>query len=143
MNQEPSQPVTELLVKWKHGDSKALDALLPLVYKELKAIAHHCLRQERPGHTLQPTALIHEAYVRLIGDSDKQWVNRAHFFGVAARLMRQILVDYARRHRTRKRGGELEKLPLDAAVLDANLNGESVLPESDPLTMLAGVARKD
>ena len=96
MVQLPSQPVTELLVKWRGGDQAALQALLPLVYKELRDIAHRQLRRERSGHTLQSTALVHEAYLRLMDQGAPETQNRAHFVAVAARLMRQILIDYAR-----------------------------------------------
>jgi RNA polymerase sigma-70 factor (ECF subfamily) len=98
------------------GDREAEAQLIPLVYTELRRVASLCLNRERGDHTLQPTALVHEVFLRLTNNDQPQWQNRAHFFGVAARLMRQILVDYARRHRTRKRGGELEKLPLDEAL---------------------------
>ena len=108
--------VTELLVRFREGDREAEAQLIPLVYAELHRLASLCLNRERDDHTLQPTALVHEAFLRLTNNGQPQWQNRAHFFGVAARLMRQILVDYARRHHTRKRGGELEKLPLDAVL---------------------------
>jgi RNA polymerase sigma factor (TIGR02999 family) len=108
--------VTELLVRFREGDREAEAQLIPLVYAELHRLALLCLHRERGDHTLQPTALVHEAFLRLTNNGQPQWQNRAHFFGVAARLMRQILVDYARRHHTRKRGGELEKLPLDAVL---------------------------
>src|SRR5215472_12168135 len=88
--------VTDLLARWRSGNREALDALMPLVYGELRRLARQYLRQERPGHTLQCTALVHEAYVRLVGQNPPEWNGRAHFFGVAARLMRQILVDHAR-----------------------------------------------
>src|ERR1700723_1143474 len=86
------EQVTELLVRWRGGDRAALDALMPMVYSELRRLAHHYLNNERPGHTLQSTALVHEVYVRLVGQNPPEWQNRAHFFGVAATLMRQILV---------------------------------------------------
>ena len=108
--------VTRILERAQQGDPKAAGELLPLVYDELRLLAAHKMASEAPGHTLQPTALVHEAFLRLTNNGQPQWQNRAHFYGVAARLMRQILVDYARRHRTRKRGGELEKLPLDAVL---------------------------
>ena len=136
MNQEPSQPVTELLVKWKHGDSKALDALLPLVYKELKAIAHHCLRQERPGHTLQSAALVHEAYLRLAHGAPPDAQNRAHFAAVAARLMREILVDYARSRGAAKRGVDC-LVEMDEAVITPKKQGVDVLALDDVLNELA------
>lgn len=110
-----SNPVTELLVRWRGGDKAALDALMPLVYSELRRIANRYLQAERSDHTLQSTALVHEAYVRLTNQQLPQWQNRAHFFAVAAQLMRQILVDHARSHRASKRGGEVCKLALDDA----------------------------
>jgi len=108
--------VTELLVRFREGDREAEGQLVPLVYAELHRLASRCLNRERGDHTLQPTALVHEVFLRLTNNNQPQWQNRAHFFGVAARLMRQILVDYARRHGTRKRGGELKKLPLDEVL---------------------------
>jgi len=110
-----SSQVTELLGRWRNGDREALDALMPLVYSELRRIAHHYLQNERPSHTLQSTALVHEAYVRLTDQDFPQWENRAHFFAVAAQLMRQILVDFARRHGASKRGGSVCRLTLDEA----------------------------
>ncbi len=115
MPQLPSEAVSELLVKWRAGDEQALQALIPLVYKELHALAHHYLRKERSGHTLQTTALVHEAYLRLVDQRPSEVENRAHFVGVAARLMRQILVDYARSHRAAKRGPD-RKVELDVAL---------------------------
>ena len=115
MQGEPSNHVTELLVRWRGGDKAALDSLMPLVYSELHRIANYHLRSERPDHTLQSTALVHEAYVRLAAQNLPQWQNRAHFFAVAAQLMRQILVDYARSHRASKRGGNVYKLALEEA----------------------------
>jgi RNA polymerase sigma-70 factor (ECF subfamily) len=106
--------VTLLLAEWGKGNQKALDELTPLVYRELRQLAASYLRKERQGHTLQPTALVHEAYVRLVDQSNPTWQSRSHFYGVAARLMRQILVDHARRKQAGKRGGL--KLPLDEAV---------------------------
>lgn len=111
----PSSEVTELLVRWRGGDREALDSLLPLVYDELRRIARHYLQGERTGHTLQSTALVNEAYVRLVAQDFPEWQNRAHFFAVAAQLMRQILVDYARSHRAAKRGGDLCKVTLNEA----------------------------
>src|SRR5207245_1408604 len=100
---EPPSEVTQLLQVWRGGDRNALDALLPLVYKELRRRAHFQLRNERANHTLQSAALVHEAYLRLVGVSGPQWESRTHFFAIAAQLMRQILVDYARRHGAAKR----------------------------------------
>jgi RNA polymerase sigma factor (TIGR02999 family) len=107
--------VTELLMKWGEGDKDVLDRLLPTVYAELHRMAARYLRGERVDHTLQPTALINEAYLRLIDSNSVTWENRAHFFGIAAQVMRRILVDHARQHRADKRGGEFKKVPIDAA----------------------------
>ncbi len=101
-----------LLRAWRGGDAKALDGLLPLVYQELRALAVRYFRGERPGHTLQPTALIHEAFLRLVG-SDVAWNDRAHFFAIAARTMRRVLVDHAREHGAAKRGGGWARTTLD------------------------------
>jgi RNA polymerase sigma factor (TIGR02999 family) len=111
----PSQPVSALLCKWRAGNQDALQALIPLVYEELRRIAQRHLRQERPDHTLQSTALVHEAYLRLMKQQPAEVENRAHFLAVASQLMRQILVDHARRHRAAKRGGGL-KLELTEAI---------------------------
>jgi RNA polymerase sigma factor (TIGR02999 family) len=105
--------VTLLLAEWAKGNRKALDELTPLVYRELRQLAASYLRKERLGHTLQPTALVHEAYVRLVNQSSPNWQNRSHFYGVAARLMRQILVDHARRNAGKRAGIQV---PLDHAV---------------------------
>ena len=115
MKTAPHQ-VTLLLHSWSKGDREALDQLLPLVYEELRRQAARYLRQERPEHTLQATALIHEAYLRLVDQRSVEWQNRAHFFAIAARLMRQILVDHARRHEAAKRGGSVIKVPVEEAA---------------------------
>ena len=104
--------VTQLLRQWANGDKDALEQLTPLVYDVLHTLAHRYIRRERPGHTLQTTALLNEAYVRLVEQNDVDWQNRAHFFGVAAQVMRHILVDYARQHMSAKRGGEVQKFQL-------------------------------
>src|SRR5215470_17859328 len=98
--------VTQLLVEWSQGDKAALDQLIPLVYDELRRLARGYMRREKEGHTLQTSALMHEAYLRLVGQKNVQWQNRAHFFGVAAQLMRRILVDHARSRARAKRGGK-------------------------------------
>jgi len=108
--------VTQLLLDWRQGDEEALEKLLPLVYGELRRLAGSYLRNERADHTLQPTALVHEAYLRLVNQDQVEWQNRAHFIGMAARIMRNILVDHARQHRALKRGGALQKIPLDEAL---------------------------
>ena len=107
--------ITELLIQLRKGNPDAEAKLVPLVYKHLHRLAEHYMKHERPDHTLQPTALVNEAYVRLVAQRKGEWRDRAHFFGVAARLMRQILVDHARARHAGKRGGLAEKLPLDQA----------------------------
>ncbi|MCA1617141.1 MAG: sigma-70 family RNA polymerase sigma factor [Acidobacteria bacterium] len=111
-----SQNVTALLHEWGRGDRGALDRLMPVIYEELRHQAARYLRQERPGHTLQTTALIHEAYLRLVDQKNVQWQNRAHFFAIAAQLMRRILVDHARQRQAAKRGGAALRLTLDEAM---------------------------
>lgn len=115
MPQVPPQSVSLLLIKWRSGDQEALQAPIPLVYKDLRAIAHRHLRNERSGHTMQTTDLVHEAYLRFACQNPIEAENRAHFMAIAARLMRQILVDYARRQRAAKRGASL-RVSLDSAV---------------------------
>ena len=111
-----NEPITELLVRWRAGDAKALEQMIPMVYGELHRLANRYVRSERRGHTLQATEVLHEAYLRLADQNRIEWQNRAHFYGVAAALIRNILVDYARTHRAAKRGGEVCKLALDAAA---------------------------
>jgi RNA polymerase sigma-70 factor, ECF subfamily len=113
----PSAPdVTRLLLAWSEGDQAAFDAIIPLVYDELHRLAHERLRRERPGHLLQTTGLVNEAYVRLAGWPQPRWQNRAHLLGIAARLMREILVDFARKRLSTKRGGGLKQVSLDEAA---------------------------
>jgi RNA polymerase sigma factor (TIGR02999 family) len=109
--------VTNLLVRFREGDRQAEAQLIPLIYGELRRLASGYLNRERGDHTLQPTALVHEAFLRLVSEGQPPWQNRAHFFGVAARLMRQILVDYARRRRSLKRGGSCERIDLEEKFL--------------------------
>ena len=110
------EAVTKLLMEWKEGDQAALDQLMPLVYKELRRLAGYYLRGEQPGHTLQPTALVHEAYLKLVNQKEARWQNRAQFYGVAAQLMRRILVDHARHRHAGKRGGpKQQKLSISNA----------------------------
>lgn len=116
MDPIPSKQVSTLLAQWKSGDRQALEALLPLVYDELRRLARHHLRQQRPNHTLQTTALVHEAYLRLARDGSLQVENQAHLMGLAAQLMRWILVDYERQRRATKRGAGVTKLTLDAST---------------------------
>ena len=126
--------VTELLVRAREGDQKALDALMPLVYRELRRLAGHFLRQERAGHTLQPTALVHEAYLSLIGQDQSQWQNRAHFMALAAQAMRRILLEHARRRRASKRTA-----PDAAGIASPPLpgRGEEVFTVDEALNKLA------
>lgn len=137
-HQSPSE-VSLLLQRWRNGDRKSLDALLPLVYKELRRLAHFQLQKERPDHTLQSAALVHEAYLRMIGLNAPQWESRTHFFAVAAKLMRQILVDYARRHGAAKRGGSICKLLLEEATMASRRTDVDVVALDDALNALAKI----
>ena len=133
-----SHEVTQLLLKWSNGDQEARDQLMPLVYSELHRLAHHYLRRERPAHTLQTTALVHEAYLRLIGVEDVRWQDRNHFLSLAASLMRRILVEYARSHHASKRGGGL-KLSFDEAVHLLQARVADLVALDDALTALASI----
>jgi RNA polymerase sigma factor (TIGR02999 family) len=135
----PAADVTDLLIAWSSGDQAALDRLMPIVYVELRKVAHHCMRGERPDHTLQTTALVHEAYLRLVDVSRIQWQNRAQFFAVAARTMRRILVDAARERNALKRGLDPSQVALDADSLQAPQRGEDVAALDDALTRFAAV----
>jgi RNA polymerase sigma factor (TIGR02999 family) len=139
LGQTSTDGITKLLQGWRGGDRAALDALVPVVYKELHRLAHCELRKERPDHTLQSTALVHEAYFRLVGQSLPQWESRTHFFAIAAQLMRQILVDYARRHRASKRGSGVCMLTLDDAVVLPQRKDVDVVAIDDALNTLAEV----
>ena len=133
----PTHEVTTLLMDWNKGQSEALDRLLPLVYDELRRIAGRYLRKERQDHTLQTTALVHEAYIRLIDQNQANWQNRAQFFGVAAQMMRRILVDHARGHTADKRGGGIAKLSLDEAIEIAEQREVDLIALDDALNTLA------
>lgn len=136
--QTPSpKEITRLLVAWGDGDESALEGLTPLVYEELRRLAHHYMGRERPGHTLQTTALVNEAYVRLIDWKHVHWQNRAHFFGVAAQLMRRILVDFARARGYAKRGGGALAVTLDDAALVSNNKGADIVALDEALVSLA------
>jgi RNA polymerase sigma factor (TIGR02999 family) len=124
-----SETVTRLLLQWSDGNQQALEEMLPLIYDELRRLAHNFLYRERPGHTLQTTALVHEAYVKLIDQRDARWQNRAHFFAIAAQAMRRILIDSARKHAADKRGGAGEKVSL------AEVAGLSVEPDINLLAL--------
>jgi RNA polymerase sigma-70 factor, ECF subfamily len=129
--------VTKLLLDWSRGDQAALDELAPLVYRDLHQRARNYLRSERPDHTLQPTALIHEAYLRLANDSPPEWNGRAHFFAVASRVMRQILVDHARRHSAHKRGSGKVDVDLESAMIPARTDNEDIMALDEALAKLA------
>jgi RNA polymerase sigma-70 factor (ECF subfamily) len=129
--------VTTLLVAWRDGDERALDRLAPLVQRELHRLAARYMAGERPGHVLQPTALINEAYVRLVSWKSVQWQDRAHFFGVAAHLMRRILVDFARNHRRAKRGGSAVQVPLSDVDRVPSMNNPDLVALDDALSTLA------
>ena len=136
---QPPSPseVTRLLKDWSSGDSAALDQLMPIVYSELRAIAARYLRRERQDHTLQPTALVNEAYLRLIDQKHVNWQNRAHFVGVAAQMMRRILVDHAKSHNRVKRGSGAPKVPLDEAMVLSEERADDLIELDEALTALA------
>lgn len=135
--------VTALLQAWSAGDQSALDRLVPLVHAELRRVASRYMRRERMGHTLQTTALIHEAYIRLVDARGINWRNRAHFFAISARVMRRVLVDIARERGYRKRGGGERRVPLDEAMLVADTPDGDLIALDDALNALAEVdARK-
>jgi RNA polymerase sigma-70 factor, ECF subfamily len=138
MTEPASKEVTQLLVDWSKGDREALDRLVPYVYDELHRLARHYMRRERVGHTLQTSALINEAYLRLV-DQTVAWKNRAHFFGIAARLMRQILVDHARAHKYAKRGGDAEQVSLDKAANLAQSRAAELVALDEALNSLAAI----
>jgi RNA polymerase sigma factor (TIGR02999 family) len=139
MSAPSPQNVTQLLVAWNNGEQDALQQLIPLVYHELHRLAHRYMERERGGHTLQSTALVHEAYERLINLKDVSWQNRAHFFAVSAQLMRRILVDYARSRRFTKRGGEWRQVPLNEAVAVFRDRRTDIVALDDALLTLAGI----
>jgi len=131
--------ITALLAEWSKGDRQALERLAPLVYDELRRLASHYLRRERPGHTLQSTALVHEAYLKLVGQRNVLWQNRAHFFGIAAKMIRRILVDYARARSAEKRGSGKQCLSLDEAVVLLGGPNLDLLDLDDALEKLARI----
>jgi RNA polymerase sigma factor (TIGR02999 family) len=136
---EPSAPphrVTQLLAQWSHGDNAALTELTPLVYEELRRLAHHFMQGQRPDHTLQTTALVDEAYLRLADQTNPSWQNRAHFFAVAARAMRQILVNYAKSSRAQKRGGGALKVELAEAAIVSPEQSKAIVDLHEALERL-------
>jgi len=134
-----TQPVTELLLQLRDGQAGAMNRLLPLVYDELRRIAQRALRGERTGHTLGTTGVVHEAYLRLVDQTRIEYRDRGHFFGIAARAMRQILVDYARRHRAAKRGGAQRVLALDENILALEDRAEALVALDEALTELTAL----
>jgi RNA polymerase sigma factor (TIGR02999 family) len=133
----PPSEITQLLLRWSRGDQAALEQLMPVVYDELYKLAHSYLRRERPHHTLQPTALINEAYMRLVKQDFPEWQSRRHFYGVAAQLMRQILVEYARARTANKRGGAGQKFSLDEALTFSDERASELVALDDALVALA------
>jgi RNA polymerase sigma factor (TIGR02999 family) len=135
----PAPGVTGLLQAWGDGDPAALDKLVPIVYQELRRQAHRYLRREARGHTLQTTALVNEAYLRLVGQREAHWQNRSHFFAIAGQLMRRVLVDYARRHHAAKRGGAAIQVPLDEEAIAAATSEVDLVALDEALTKLANL----
>ena len=133
------QRATDLLTRWSNGDDAALAELTPLVYEELRHLAHRQMRAERSDHTLQTTALVNEAYLRLADQTNQRWQNRAHFFAVAARAMRQILVSYARSQRSQKRGGGALKVDLDEAALVSPEESQEIVDLHEALEQLSAL----
>ena len=134
----PREEVTQLLLAWRQGEPLALEELIPVVHKELRRLAHRYMSGEREGHTLQTTALVNEAYLRLVDSSQVQWQNRAHFFAMAAQLMRRVLVDFARTRNYQKRGGEVLKVEFDEAWMGSTgQGGDLVVALDDALQELA------
>jgi RNA polymerase sigma factor (TIGR02999 family) len=143
MTERPPDKVTRLLHELGRGERRAVNSLLPLVYDELRSLAGRFLRGERRDHTLQATALVHEAYLRLVGTKSQNWESRRHFYRVAAKAMRRILVDHARRHRSAKRGGDLQAVSLNQAEQAFGDTAVDLVELDDALTRLAGFdARK-
>jgi len=134
--------VTQLLMAWSQGEQAALEKLMPLVYQELRRVAKRYLGRERAGHTLQTTALVNEAYLRLIDVSQVEWQNRAHFFAVSAQLMRRILVDHARSHNYLKRGGEAHHVPLEEAAVFSAEQAPDLLALDEALVSLAAIDQR-
>jgi RNA polymerase sigma factor (TIGR02999 family) len=139
MAQPSTQEITGLLLAWGQGDQSALERLMPLVYEELRRLARRHMNRQRAGHTLQTTALVNEAYLRLIDSSQVQWQNRAHFFAVSAHLMRRILIDFARSRMSLKRGAEARQITLDDSLEVSSERGADLIALDDALNTLAGM----
>ncbi len=134
-----AEEISELLIAWGNGDRAALNQLMPLVYDELRRLAHHYLRRERAAHTLQTSALVNEVYLKLVNQRAVQWQSRAHFFAIAAQLMRTILVDYARRRNYAKRGGGAQRVMFDEALAVSNEQTAELIALDDALNTLAAL----
>jgi RNA polymerase sigma factor (TIGR02999 family) len=139
MTASPPNEVTQMLLDWSGGDKAALDRLMPLVYEELRRLAHHYMGRERAGHTLQTTAIVNEAYLQLVDQRSVEWQNRAHFFGIAAHLMRRILASYARSRRYIKRGGGAHQVLLDEAMMVSEEKAADMVALDDALSALAEI----
>jgi RNA polymerase sigma factor (TIGR02999 family) len=137
--QPESEQITQLLQSWSQGDPGAIEKLVPLVYDELHRLAQRYMADERPGHTLQTTALVNEAYLRLVDSSHATWEGRSHFFGVCAQMMRRILVDWARSRQALKRGGDVSSLDLDEALAAATQPGTDLVAIDDALQALTAI----
>ena len=136
------QEVTQLLIEWTDGNQAARDELMPLVYEELRRLAHRYMGRERPGHTLQTSGLVNEAFLRLVDQTNVHWKNRAHFFAIAAQIMRRILVDYARSRRYAKRGGGARQVSLDEGLIVSEGRSAEVVELDDALKALAAIDQR-
>jgi RNA polymerase sigma factor (TIGR02999 family) len=139
MDMPSPKEVTELLLDWREGNQEAIDRLMPLVYNELRRLAAYHMKRERPDHTLQASALINEVYLRLVDQKSVSWQNRAHFFGIASRLMREVLVDHARSRNYAKRGGDRQKVDIEKVAELAQENSPDLIALDDALKSLASI----
>jgi len=137
-----TEQVTQLLIDWSNGDKAAVDKLIPLVYDELRRLARYYMRRERAGATLQTTALVNEAYMRLVDQKNVQWQNRAHFFAISAQLMRRILIDRARKRYNSKRGGDVRKVSLDQAAIVSTGRSSDLVALDEALTDLEAIDQR-
>jgi RNA polymerase sigma factor (TIGR02999 family) len=142
VSDSPPREITGLLLAWRTGDETALNRLMPLVHQELRRLAHHFMRRERPGHLLQTTALVNEAYLRLVDSSRVKWESRAHFFAVAGQLMRRVLVDAARERRSQKRGGDRLQVSFAEAMMAPQARSADLIALDDALDALAAVDKR-
>ena len=142
MSQTASQDITQLLLAWGDGDKQALDKLMPFVYDELRRLAKNYMRNQRSDHTLQTTALVNEAYLRLIDSSQVRWQNRTHFFAISAQLMRRILVDFARAKNSQKRGGDNQKITFDEALPVSTEKESDIIALDEALSELAEMSER-